>query len=69
MWLCGVPLAYGQMADNFLVAKALALAGRLIWGQFWGVDSSATPLPGGFVWNASISTPAYDSQVWSSAQE
>jgi prepilin-type processing-associated H-X9-DG protein len=45
---------------------------RLTWGQFWGVFTPGVSLKtqgGSRLSNASISTPAYDSQEWSSTPE
>jgi prepilin-type N-terminal cleavage/methylation domain-containing protein/prepilin-type processing-associated H-X9-DG protein len=50
--------------------STLTLASQLTWGQFWGVYGNPPlwpEIPQG--WNASISKPAYDSQVWSTKQE
>jgi prepilin-type N-terminal cleavage/methylation domain-containing protein/prepilin-type processing-associated H-X9-DG protein len=46
------------------------LASKLTWGVFWGVYGNPPGWPSLPVgWNASISKPAYDSQVWSSRPE
>jgi prepilin-type N-terminal cleavage/methylation domain-containing protein/prepilin-type processing-associated H-X9-DG protein len=50
------------------------LASRLTWGLFWGIygpppDWPKLVVPLDHQWNASISTPAYDSQVWSTMPE
>ena len=45
---------------------------RLTWGQFWGVFTPGVSLKtqgGSHLSQASISTPAYDSQEWSSTPE
>jgi prepilin-type N-terminal cleavage/methylation domain-containing protein/prepilin-type processing-associated H-X9-DG protein len=50
-------------------------ASRLTWGVFWGVyglsdlPEGQTTLPNGQSWNASISTPLYDSQIWDNRPE
>jgi prepilin-type N-terminal cleavage/methylation domain-containing protein/prepilin-type processing-associated H-X9-DG protein len=49
---------------------AASLASQLTYGEFWGVYGNPPAweqIPVG--WNASISTPAYDSQVWSNMPE
>jgi prepilin-type processing-associated H-X9-DG protein len=49
-----------------------SLASQLTWGLFWGVygDPPTWPgLPPPQHWNSSISTPSYDSQVWSNLPE
>jgi prepilin-type N-terminal cleavage/methylation domain-containing protein/prepilin-type processing-associated H-X9-DG protein len=49
---------------------ATSLASRLTWGEFWGVYGPPPHWPELPVeWNASISKPAYDSQVWSNLPE
>jgi prepilin-type N-terminal cleavage/methylation domain-containing protein/prepilin-type processing-associated H-X9-DG protein len=50
---------------------ATSLASRLTWGEFWGVYGPPPHWPAlsGVEWNASISKPAYDSQVWSNLPE
>lgn len=47
-----------------------SLASQLTWGQFWGVYGGPPGWPSlPQEWNASISKPAYDSQVWSNLPE
>jgi hypothetical protein len=49
---------------------ATSLASQLTWGEFWGVYGPPPTWPAlSVAWNASISKPAYDSQVWSNKQE
>jgi prepilin-type N-terminal cleavage/methylation domain-containing protein/prepilin-type processing-associated H-X9-DG protein len=46
------------------------LASQLIWGEFWGVYGTRPDWPTlPVAWNAPISKPAYDSQVWSNKPE
>jgi prepilin-type processing-associated H-X9-DG protein len=45
------------------------LASKITWGNFWGIYSSATPLPWSETWNGYISTPAWDSVVWTNTPE
>jgi prepilin-type N-terminal cleavage/methylation domain-containing protein/prepilin-type processing-associated H-X9-DG protein len=48
----------------------ISLVSKLTWGQFWGVYGNPPAWPAlPETWSASISKPAYDSQVWSTAQE
>jgi prepilin-type N-terminal cleavage/methylation domain-containing protein/prepilin-type processing-associated H-X9-DG protein len=48
----------------------VTLASQLTWGQFWGVYGNPPEWPELPVrWQASISKPAYDSQVWSNRPE
>ncbi len=69
--------AYGKHNNrvNVLYVDAhseTTLASRLTWGVFWGVygpPPNYPALPFGESWNGSISTPAYDSQVWSNTPE
>jgi prepilin-type N-terminal cleavage/methylation domain-containing protein/prepilin-type processing-associated H-X9-DG protein len=50
---------------------AISLVSQLTWGLFWGVYSSAPSgqTPGNEPWNGSISTTAFDSEVWTNAPE
>ncbi len=47
----------------------ITLVSRLTWGVFWGAYGPTAPLPPGIQWNASISRPSYDTQVWSNMEE
>jgi prepilin-type N-terminal cleavage/methylation domain-containing protein/prepilin-type processing-associated H-X9-DG protein len=68
--------AYGKHNNRMNVLyvdghSETSLVSQLTWGIFWGVYGTGGPiaLPGLQPWNGSISKPAYDSQVWSTAQE
>jgi prepilin-type N-terminal cleavage/methylation domain-containing protein/prepilin-type processing-associated H-X9-DG protein len=72
-----VQTAYGKHNNriNFIYVDghaAPSLASAITWGQFWGIYESGVTLPtaGSFQRSdAPISTPAYDSIQWSTAQE
>jgi prepilin-type N-terminal cleavage/methylation domain-containing protein/prepilin-type processing-associated H-X9-DG protein len=69
--------AYGKHLNRVNVLyvdghSAVSLVSQLTWGEFWGVygpPPAWKTLPSPQLWNSSISTPAYDSKVWSNLPE
>ncbi len=47
----------------------ISLVSKLTYGVFWGAYSLTDPIRTGYVYYNSISKVAYDSEVWSNAQE
>jgi len=68
--------AYGKHLNRVNVLyvdghSAVTLASQLTWGLFWGVYSStqSNQPPSIEPWYGSISTPAFDSEVWTNTPE